>query len=149
MDSLIKSLPKVLSAAGDSPEVAESTAIAAWKYVAGDGLKPHAIATKLEDRTLILVVRDPIWQNQLALMKRQLIFRVNSVLGQALITNLELRVEPNRFPAPQPRLAPIEEIVESDVPIELWESASRIEDKQLRQKFLQTAIGDLRRKAQA
>lgn len=149
MDSLIKSLPKVLTAAGDSPEVAESAAIAAWKHVAGEGLKPHAIATKLEDRTLVVVVRDPIWQNQLSLMKRQLVFRVNSVLGRALITNLELRVESNRFPSPQPRQAPIAEVLESEVPIELWESASRIEDKKLRQKFLQTAIADLRRKAQA
>lgn len=149
MDSLIKSLPKVLSAAGDSSEVAESAAIAAWKYVAGEGLRPHAIATKLEGRNLVVVVRDPIWQNQLALMKRQLVFRLNSVLGQALLSNLELRVEPKCFPPPQPRPHPIEEVDESEVPIELLESASRIQDKDLRQKFLQTALSDLRRKAQA
>ncbi len=149
MDSLIQSLPKVLRAAGDSPEVAESAAIAAWKYVAGAGLKAHAIASKLEDRKLVVLVRDPIWQNQLALMKRQLTFRVNSVLGQNVISDLELRVEPSRFPTLQTKRAPTADIVESDVPMELWTSANKIKDKDLRQKFLQTAISDLHRKAQA
>ena len=148
MDSLINSLPKVLRAAGDSSEVAESAAIAAWKHVAGEGLKAHAIATKLEDRSLVIAVRDPIWQNQLSLMKRQLTFRLNAVLGQNLVNSLELRVEPSLFPPPPPRHEPVD-VVENDVPTELWTSASKIQDKELRQKFLQTAISDLRRKAQA
>jgi hypothetical protein len=43
MNQLIKSLPQVLRASGNSPEVAEAAAIAAWKFVAGDGLKEHAV----------------------------------------------------------------------------------------------------------
>jgi hypothetical protein len=97
MDSLIKSLPQVLRAAGDSSEVSEAAAIAAWKYSAGEGLRQHAIATKLDGNTLVIEVRDAIWQNQLATMKRHLISRVNSTLGQSLVINIELRIAPKSF----------------------------------------------------
>jgi len=45
MEELIRSLPKILSAAGESGELDEAAALAAWKYVAGDGLRNHSTAT--------------------------------------------------------------------------------------------------------
>jgi hypothetical protein len=146
MDTLIKSLPQVLRAAGDSSEVSEAAAIAAWKHSAGEGLRHHAIATKLDGQTLVIEVRDAIWQNQLATMKRHLISRVNSTLGQPLVNNIELRIAPKSFaPAPAKKHT-TSEILENEVPIDLWTAASAIEDKQLRQKFLKAAIGALKRK---
>src|SRR5262244_499150 len=94
MDELIKSLPTVLRAVGSSPEVAEAAALTAWKHSIGEGLQNHAVATKLETNTLIVEVRDAIWQKQLGSMKEQLLFRVNSALGQAIVKDIELRVNP-------------------------------------------------------
>jgi hypothetical protein len=145
MEDLIKSLSSVVRAAGSSPEVNEAAAIAAWKYVAGTGMRPHAIATKLEGSTLVIDVRDTIWQTQLTMMRYQLLFRVNSTLGQALVTKLELRVNPKALPVEKPN-KPDADILANEVPIELWAAASEIEDKQLRQKFLKAATGMLRRK---
>src|SRR5262245_21849381 len=94
MNQLIKSLPQVLRAVGNSTEVAEAAAIEAWKHAAGDGLKEHAVALKLENRTLAVAVADPIWQKQLTSMRGQLLFRVNSILGQPLVSALNFVIEP-------------------------------------------------------
>src|ERR1044071_6783758 len=86
MNQLIKSLPQVLRASGNSAEVAEAAAIAAWKHAAGDGLKEHAISLRLDNPTLIVAVADPIWPRQCPSKRGQLLFRVNSILGQPLVS---------------------------------------------------------------
>ena len=68
MDQLIKALPGVLHAAGDSEDVAEAAAIAVWKHVAGDGLRPHAVPLRLHNKTLMVAVADSVWQKQLESM---------------------------------------------------------------------------------
>src|SRR5215216_3545583 len=93
MNQLIKSLPNILLAAGDSEEVAEAAAIAAWKHAAGDGLKEHAVPEKFENGTLTVSVADVIWQKQLRLMRGQLLFRVNTILGQPIVRALEFVVD--------------------------------------------------------
>jgi hypothetical protein len=147
MDELIKSLPTVLRAAGASHEVAEAAALAAWKHGIGEGLQNHAVATKLEANILIVEVRDAIWQRQLGTMKEQLLFRVNSVLGQAIVKNIELRVNPKAVIVTQPKKSEPPEIPDNEIPIELWSAASAIQDKQLRQKFLKAAMATLKRKS--
>jgi hypothetical protein len=144
MDELIKTLPKLLRAVGDSPDVAEAAVIAAWKYTTGEGLRRHAVAKQLDGKTLVVEVRDAIWQNQLRLMKNQLVFRVNSILGQPMLSNIDMRVNPSALRIE--RKPPHADIVDNEVPIELWSAASCIEDKQLRQKFLRAALGLLKRK---
>ncbi len=147
MDDLIKSLPTVLRAVGQSPEVAEAAALAAWKHATGEGLQSHAIPIRLESNILIVEVRDAIWQKQLGTMKEQLLFRVNSVLGQPLVKNIELRVNPKAFTVTHPKEPASNELLDNEVPIDLWSAASSIQDKQLRQKFLKAAMATLKRKS--
>lgn len=147
MNQLIKSLPQVLRAAGGSAEVAEAAAIAAWKHAAGDGLKEHAVALKLENRTLTVAVADPIWQRQLTSMRGQLLFRINSTLGQPLVSALDFIIDPklaktNAAPPEQQ-----EEPLDNEVPLELWSAANTIHDKELRKSFLKTALLSLKRKS--
>ena len=146
MDELIKSMPKVLHAVGYSTEVVEAAAIAAWKHAAGEGLRNHAVAIKLDEQTLVVAVRDAIWQKQLTTMKRQLLFRVNAILGQPLLNNIELLIDPNAVIIAQPEKLESAEILDNEVPLELWSAASAIHDKELRQKFLIAAVGALRRR---
>jgi predicted nucleic acid-binding Zn ribbon protein len=146
MNQLIKSLPQVLRAAGDSAEVAEAAAIAAWKHAAGDGLKEHAVPLKLENRTLTVAVADPIWQKQLMSMRGQLLFRVNSTLGQPLVSALHFVVDAKLA---KPRVEQTEqeaELLDNEVPLELWSAANTIHDKELRKNFLKTALLALKRK---
>ena len=145
MNQLIKSLPGVLRAAGDSTEVAEAAAIAAWKHAAGSGLKEHALPLKLEDRTLTIAVADAIWQKQLQSMRGQLLFRVNTILGKPLVGALDFVIDPKLAKPPVER-EPEAEFLDNEVPLELWSAASAIQDKELRKKFLKTALLALRHK---
>ncbi|HEY0722752.1 MAG TPA: DUF721 domain-containing protein [Pyrinomonadaceae bacterium] len=147
MNQLIKSLPGVLRAAGDSAEVAEAAAIAAWKHAAGDGLKEHAVPVKLEDRTLTIAVADAIWQKQLNSMRGQLLFRINSTLGKPLVSTLDFVVDPKIAKPHVEQLVEQEELLDNEVPLELWSAANAIQDKELRKRFLKTALLALRHKS--
>ena len=145
MNQLIKSLPQVLRAAGNSAEVAEAAAVAAWKHAAGDGLKEHAVPLRLENRTLTIAVADPIWQKQLTSMRGQLLFRVNSILGQPLVSALDFVVD-QKLVKPRVDRPEQNEPLDNEVPIELWTAANAIHDKELRKSFLKTALLALKRK---
>jgi hypothetical protein len=146
MKQLIRSLPNVLRAAGDSAEVAEAAAIAAWKFAAGEGLKGRAVPVKLENRTLTVSVADAIWQKQLHSMRGELLFRINSILGQSVVGAIEFVIDPKLGETPVDEQKPKEEALDNEVPLELWSAASAIQDKELRRKFLKTASLSLKRK---
>ena len=145
LNQLIKSLPAVLRASGNANEVAQAAAIAAWKHAAGDGLKDHAVPVRLEDRTLIVAVADRIWQKQLHAMRGQMMFRVNSILGQPIVSTIEFIVDPN-LAKPRSEPKPADELRENEVPLELWSAANAIHDPELRRNFLKTATASLKRK---
>ena len=147
MNQLIKSLPTILRAAGDSEEVAEAAAIAAWKHAAGDGLKGHAVPVKLENRTLTVSVADVIWQKQLHSMRGQLLFRVNTILGQPIVSAIEFVVDPKLATAQAEQQKPQEGPLDNEVPLELWSAANAIHDKELRKSFIKTATLALKRRA--
>jgi len=147
MNQLIKSLPNILRAAGDSEEVAEAAAIAAWKHAAGDGLKGHAVPVKLENRTLTVSVADVIWQKQLHSMRGQLLFRVNTILGQPIVSAIEFVVDPKLAITQSDQQKAQEEPLDNEVPLELWSAANAIHDKELRKSFLKTATLSLKRRA--
>ena len=147
MNQLIKSLPAILRAAGDSEEVAEAAAIAAWKHAAGDGLKGHAVPVKLENRTLTVSVADAIWQKQLHSMRGQLLFRVNTLLGQPIVGAIEFLIDPKLAAAQTEQEKPENEQLDNEVALELWSAANAIHDKELRKSFLKTASLSLKRRA--
>ena len=97
VEALIKLLPSVLRASGNAPEVAEAAAIAAWKHCAGDGLKERALPIALQGRTLRVAVADLIWQKQLHAMRGQIIYRINSLLGQPIVGNIDFVIDPEKL----------------------------------------------------
>lgn len=97
MEALIKLLPNVLRASGNAPEVAEAAAIAAWKHCAGEGLKERALPLTLEGRTLRVAVADLIWQKQLHAMRGQMIYRINTLLGQPVVGTIEFVIDPEKL----------------------------------------------------
>ncbi len=150
MDNLIKMLPKILQAAGDSPEIAEAACIAAWKHAAGDGLRDHAVPLGLHRKTLVIGVADKTWQKQLQSLSGQLLFRLNSILGQPLVTLVDFRVDPNAVAnarGPQCANQTSREIDPATVSVELVTAAVEIKDKDLRRAFLGAAVSCLNRLA--
>lgn len=93
MDDLIRSLPKLLRVAGEGQEVVEAAVMAVWRRVAGEQLRGQAVPFRLYQKTLIVHVADTMWQRQLEAVSGQLLFRLNSLLGQAMVTYIEFRVD--------------------------------------------------------
>lgn len=148
MDRLISTLPAILKAAGDSHEVAEATVIAAWGHIAGEGLRDHAAAIRFHEKKLIVAVVDTTWRNQLQSLSGQLLFRLNAILGQLLVTCIELVIAPERLPAP--RLCQAARLTHNEITNltssgELLAAASRIQDEDLRRAFLGAAASCINR----
>jgi hypothetical protein len=146
MDDLIRTLPKLLRAAGEAEEVMEAAALVAWRRVAGEGLRAQAVPFRLYRKTLIIAVADISWQKQLEAMSGQLLFRLNSLLGQAVVTYIEFRIDPKTIRAERAR-AQVREInrVEQErraiksTSGEISEAAGAIHDDDLRRRFLLAA----------
>lgn len=148
MDNLIKTLPKILQAAGNSPEVAEAACIAAWKHAAGEGLRDHAVPLRLHQKTLVIGVADRTWQKQLQALSGQLLFRLNSILGEPLVTFIEFRVDPNAVAnarGPQHTTRLNRDLDLATISVELVSAAAEIKDKDLRRAFLGAATSCLNR----
>lgn len=146
MDDLIRTLPKLLRAAGETEEIAEVAAMVAWRRIAGSALRGQAVPFRLYRKTLIVAVADTTWQKQLEAMSGQLLFRLNSLLGHPVVTFIEFRIDPKTVQ--QERAA--QRVQETDreeqqrralrsASGELSAAAVAIQDEDLRRRFLLAA----------
>jgi hypothetical protein len=145
MDELFKALPQLLRAAGESEEVSEAVAFAAWRRVAGEAMRGSAVPFRLYKKTLVVAVPDVTWRKQLEQVSPQLIFRLNSLLGQALVTYVEFRVDPQTVGRERERArrTQYKRLVEEENALrraeELDDAADAIHDDDLRRRFLLAA----------
>ncbi|HYN84674.1 MAG TPA: DUF721 domain-containing protein [Pyrinomonadaceae bacterium] len=147
MDDLIRALPQLLRAAGDAEEVAETAAFVAWRRAAGEQLRGVAVPFRLYRKTLVVAVPDAAWRGQLEAISGQLLFRVNSILGQPVVTYIEFRVDPQTVRKERERLRRRAEAVRTAAhdegalrrAAELEDAASAIRDDDLRRRFLVAA----------
>ena len=151
MDDLFQALPKLLRAAGESEEVLEAAAFAAWRRAAGEALRGCAVPFRLYGKKLTVSVPDATWRKQLEGVSPQLLFRINSLLGQALVTFIEFRVDPQTVSEERARLrqSHYERLEREEGALErareLDEAASAIRDEELRRRFLLAAGSCLNR----
>ena len=154
MDDLIRALPKLLRAAGEAEEVVEAAALAVWRRVAGEALRGCAVPFRLYQKTLVVAVPDATWRTQLESISGQLLFRVNSMLGQPLVTYIEFRVDPKTVRAERARLRQDGEGAEERErralrrALPLNEAAGAIRDEDLRRRFLLAAGSYIERQEQ-
>jgi hypothetical protein len=142
MEELFQSLPKLMRAAGEAEEVVEAAAFVAWRRVAGEALRGCAVPFRLYRKTLVIAVPDTTWRNQLEAVSGQLIFRLNSLLGQALVTYIEFRVDRKTVEQERGRMRASHEATAEDEEQAirsagaLRAAASAIRDEDLRRRFL-------------
>ena len=145
MDQLINSLPALLQLAGDTKEIRETAAVVAWNHVAGEALRQQTALISLQQHRLIVAVTDAIWRRQLESMSGQLLFRLNSLLGQGVVTFIEFQVEPSVVQSAKEGRQAEESIRpkperEMAIPFELVSAAAAIQDSKLRKAFLGAAM---------
>ena len=153
MQDLFRALPKLLKEFEDTEEVREAVVFAAWRRIAGESLSEHTVPYRLFNKHLIIAVADKMWKRHLETLSGQMIFKLNSVLGQAIVTFIEFRVEAETLAAERgkhPRNLMTDEeqreIALEEVTPKLRRSADAIKDDNLRYQFLLAAGSCLARK---
>ena len=153
MEDLFRALPKLLREFDDTDEIREAVALAAWRRVAGQSLCEHAVPFRLYNKHLIVAVANQTWKKHLEHLSGQMIFKLNSMLGQAVVTFIEFRVDEetvleerakNKIPTISREEQ--EEIALEEVTPKLRGAADAIKDDNLRYQFLLAAGSCLARK---
>ena len=153
MEALFRALPQLLKEFEDTEEVREAVVFAAWRRIAGESLSEHTVPFRLFNKHLIIHVADKMWKRHLETLSGQMIFKLNSALGQAIVTFIEFRVDEatlaterakhqkNQMTDEQQRESALEEVTPK-----LRHSADAIKDDNLRYQFLLAAGSCLARK---
>lgn len=132
-------LPKILARAGGNADLTETAAKIAWRRVAGEGLREHAVPMRLHDGSLVVSVADAVWQKQLQTMSAEMIFRVNKVLGQKVIDRIEFRIDPGSLSRGKRGPSSATSRSAAPLPPSVVSSAAEIQDTELRERFMRAA----------
>ncbi len=153
MEDLFRALPKLLREFEDTEQIREAVAFAAWRRIAGQSLCEHAVPFRLFNKHLIIAVANNTWKKHLEHLSGQMIFKLNSTLGQAVVTFIEFRIDDatvseerakNKISTVSPE--ELEEIALEEVTPKLRVAADAIKDDNLRYQFLLAAGSCLARK---
>lgn len=138
-------LPKILAGAGPNAELSEIAAKIAWRRVSGEGLRDHAIPTRLLEKTLLVSVADAVWQKQLQSMSAELIFRINKLLRRNVIERIEFRIDERALKHLVERRRSALRVFEP-LPNTILSSAAAIADPELRERFMRAASNCIKRR---
>jgi len=131
-------LPKILAGTGENAELSEIAAKIAWRRVSGEGLRDHAIPTRLQEKTLLVSVADAVWQKQLQPMSAELIFRLNKLLQRNVVERIEFRIDPRALSGLNMKRRSRSR-VSGALPPAIVSSAAGITDPELRERFMRAA----------
>ncbi len=138
MDDIIKLLPSLLRMAQNNDEVCEAASFAAWRSAVGEAIARASLPQRLYRKVLSVAVMDETWKRQLEQMSSQILFKLNMLLGAAMVTGLEFYIDPDAVRAAQPPAPPrLPEKIEIDPALAL--AAEQISNTDLRARFLATA----------
>jgi len=153
MEALFRSLPKLIKEFEDTEEVREAVVFAAWREIAGESLSEHTVPFRLYKKHLIIHVADKMWKRHLETLSGQMIFKLNSALGQAIVTFIEFRIDEETLRAERAKHRvnqmtdeQLREIALEEVTPKLRHAADAIKDDNLRYQFLLAAGSCLARK---
>ncbi|MBE3590943.1 MAG: DUF721 domain-containing protein [Firmicutes bacterium] len=85
-------LDRALARLGLKPAADRQAAVRLWDEVAGAELRRHAQAVAVRGEVLEVRVADSAWANQIALLKQDLLDRLNARLAPARLRDLRVRV---------------------------------------------------------
>ncbi|MDQ2746762.1 MAG: DUF721 domain-containing protein [Acidobacteriota bacterium] len=153
MQDLFRALPKLLKDFEDTEEVREAVVFAAWRRIAGESLSGHTVPFRLFNKHLIIAVADKTWKRHLESLSGQMIFKLNSVLGQPIVTFIEFRIEAATLEAERAKHQrqtlseeELNEIALDQITPQMRRAADAIADDNLRYQFLLAAGSCLARK---
>lgn len=153
MNELFRALPALLKEFDDNETLREAVTFAAWRRIAGESLLQHAVPFRLNHKRLTVAVKNETWRKHLENLSGQMIFKINSVLGQAIVTYIEFHINEKAVERENLQKQTVtisdeefEEIALEEVTPKMRRSADAIKDDNLRYQFLLAAGGALARK---
>ncbi|HEX8369164.1 MAG TPA: DUF721 domain-containing protein [Pyrinomonadaceae bacterium] len=153
MNELFRALPALLRQMEDNESLRQAVVFAAWRRIAGEGLREHAVPLRLYQKHLIVAVMSETWKKHLEHLSGQMIFKLNSTLEQPLVTFIEFRVDEETIGqerAKHQKTAIDEEkqrqLALEEVTPKMRDAADAIKDENLRYQFLLAAGSCLARK---
>lgn len=153
MHELFRALPALLKEFDDNDDVREAVVFAAWRRAAGETLRERAVPVRLYKKHLIIAVASETWKKHLQQLTGQMIFKINSVLGSAIVTFIEFRVDEKTVSDERAQNkktivsdSHAQEKALNEVTAKMRRSADAIKDDNLRYQFLLAAGSCLARK---
>jgi predicted nucleic acid-binding Zn ribbon protein len=83
-----KLLGDLLNALGLGKKLKQYEAVRVWQDVVGEKIASVATPTKIINGTLIVKVEKSTWRNELSLLKREIIIKINSALGEEVVKDI-------------------------------------------------------------
>jgi hypothetical protein len=117
----------------------------AWRRVSGEGLRDHAVPSRLQEKTLNVSVADAAWQKQLQPMSAELIFRINKLLRRNVVERIEFRIDPPAIARAAAKHGSASRVREP-LPSNVVSSAAEIQDLELRERFMRAAENCIERR---
>lgn len=155
MDDLFRTLPILLKEFDDNETVRRAVIFAAWRRIAGESLAQHAVAISLNQKHLLVAVANERWQKYLKDLSGQMIFKINSALGQAAVTFIEFCVDEKAVCEERQKRngksfddRELQKLAAQQLSPQLRAKAKNIKDESLRQEFLKAASISLAKKEQ-
>lgn len=89
---LVEGLDHVLASLGAPSVDAIAAVMDAWPQVVGADLAGHCTARSIEHGRLVVSVDEPAWADRLMWAERQVLTRLDAVVGAGVVDHLDVRV---------------------------------------------------------
>ncbi len=146
MENFANSFPIVRGLLGNSDEVRLALLSAAWKKAAGGPLEKRTAIHRFSDGKLTIAVENKSWQRNLKEYTTELLFKLNSLMGERTVETIEFEVVPELF-ADSLTTESLKNRIDEPVELssELLLSLGKIQDEELRKQILATAVAGAKR----
>jgi predicted nucleic acid-binding Zn ribbon protein len=89
--SLADALRQLLRSLGIETKVKQNLAAASWPKIVGEGVAKVSAVDRVENGILFVKVESSSWRNELVFMRRDIIKKMNSFLGDEVIVDIRFK----------------------------------------------------------
>lgn len=90
MQELSTALKKALKQGGIDRAIQKNKALLVWEGVVGKVVAKNCSAEKVDQRTIVVKASTPVWRNELALKKNEILEKLNATLGEKIIKDMRI-----------------------------------------------------------
>jgi len=140
-------LERTCSAMGKKEVYEFAAVLGHWEEMVGPALAAVSAPERLSGKTLYLEVAEPVWADSMGYMKKEIMAKVNRLLGRDAVGRIKMTVQKRtRDVDAQPPGPVLEAALPASAVAEAEETVKHISDSQLRSTFKRIILKDISRK---